>query len=156
MSTRFTQKNIPMVESKTLQLVISTSTLNETLVKYLSRHLMDKGYHAITPSLLQFLSALECGVNYGSEIARNLEVTRQMVAKTVKQLCQLGYLEQLDDVGKQKKIVFTTTGEHLMSDARQALANLDAVLARQLKSIDITKTINDLENITTLVKQKMS
>jgi hypothetical protein len=79
-----------------------------------------------------------------------------MVAKTVKQLCKLGYLEQLDDVGKQKKIVFTTTGEHLMSDARQALANLDTVLAKKLNSIDIQQTIQDLASIATAVEQEMS
>ena len=128
MSTRFTQKGIPMVESQSLQLIQSAERLNDVITQYLSQRLVEKGYESLTPSLLSFLSILECGVNYGSEIARNLDVTRQMVAKTAKQLCQLGYLEQIDGAGKQKEIRFTETGEYLMSDARQLLAELDEIL----------------------------
>jgi len=128
MSTRFTHKGIPMVESQSLQLIQSAQRLNDVITQYISQRLVEKGYKSLTPSLLSFLSVLECGVNYGSEIARNLNVTRQMVAKTVKQLCQLGYLEQINGAGKQKEICFTGTGEYLMSDARQLLAELDEIL----------------------------
>ncbi|WP_211317027.1 MarR family winged helix-turn-helix transcriptional regulator [Arenicella xantha] len=117
-----------MLESQSLQLIQSAQRLNDLITQYLSQRLVEKGYESLTPSLLAFLSILECGVNYGSEIARNLGVTRQMVSKTVKQLCQLGYLEQIDGVGKQKEIHFTETGEYLMSDARQLLAELDEIL----------------------------
>ena len=83
-----------MVESKTLPLVQSCSSLADAVAFYLSFKLDEMGYVSITPSLLSFLSVLECGINYGSEIARTLGVSRQMVAKTVKELCRLGYLEQ--------------------------------------------------------------
>ena len=117
-----------MLESQSLQLIQSAQRLNDVMTQYISQRLVEKGYVSITPSLLSFLSVLECGVNYASEIARNLDVTRQMVAKTVKQLCQSGYLEQIDGTGKQKQIRFTETGEYLMSDARQLLAELDEIL----------------------------
>ena len=116
------------MESQSLQLIQSASKLNDVITKYLSQRLVEKGYAALTPSLLSFLSILECGVNYGSEIARNLDVSRQMVAKTVKELCQLGYLEQIVGTGKQKEIHFTESGEYLMSDARQLLAEVDGIL----------------------------
>lgn len=132
MSTRFTRRGVPLVESQSLQLIQSSQKLNDVVTNYLARRLIEKGYASLTPSLLSFLSILECGVNYGSEIARNLDVTRQMVAKTVKQLCQLGYLEQLDGVGKQKEIHFTETGEYLMSDARQLLAEMDEILFKDV------------------------
>jgi DNA-binding MarR family transcriptional regulator len=115
-----------------LQLIQSAQRLNDVITKYLSQRLVEKGYTSLTPSLLYFLGVLECGVNYGSEIARNLEVTRQMVAKTVKQLCQLGYLEQIDGAGKQKEIHFTESGEYLMSEARQLLAEMDKILFRDV------------------------
>lgn len=57
-----------------------------------------------------------------------------MVAKTEKQLCQLGYLEQIDGTGKQKEIHFTETGEYLMSDARQLLAEMDKILFKDVDS----------------------
>ncbi len=128
MSTRFTRRGVPLVESQSLQLIQSAQRLNDVITKYLSQRLVEKGYASLTPSLLSFLSILECGVNYASEIARSLDVTRQMVAKTVKQLCQLGYLEQIDGAGKQKEIHFTETGEYLMSDARQLLSEMDKIL----------------------------
>lgn len=132
MSTRFTRRGVPLVESQSLQLIQSASRLNDVITKYLSQRLIEKGYASLTPSLLSFLSILECGVNYGSEIARNLDVTRQMVAKTVKELCQLEYLEQINGAGKQKEIHFTETGEYLMSDARQLLAEVDEILFKDV------------------------
>jgi DNA-binding MarR family transcriptional regulator len=132
MSTRFTRRGVALVESQSLQLIQSAQRLNDVITKYLSQRLVEKGYTSLTPSLLYFLGVLECGVNYGSEIARNLEVTRQMVAKTVKQLCQLGYLEQIDGAGKQKEIHFTESGEYLMSEARQLLAEMDKILFRDV------------------------
>ena len=132
MSTKFTKRGVALVESQSLQLIQSAQRLNDSIAKYLAQRLVEKGYASLTPSLLSFLSVLECGVNYGSEIARNLDVTRQMVAKTVKQLCQLGYLEQKDGSGKQKEIHFTETGEYLMLDARQLLAEMDKILFRDV------------------------
>jgi len=147
MSTRFTQKGTPMVDSHALQLVLSAAKVNELATEYLSDKLNQMGYKAVSPSLLKFLSALDCGVNFSSEIARNLDVSRQMVAKTVKVLCKAGYLEQVDDVGKQKRILFTDTGELLMSDARRLLAEFDNKLIEQCGKKIIKATLTSLEEI---------
>ena len=142
-----------MVESQTLQLAQNTSQLNDVIVKYLSNRLADKGYKSVTPSLLSFLSILECGVNYGSEIARNLGVSRQMVAKTVKELCRLGYLKQVDGPGKQKQILFTESGEQLISDARQLLFEVDDILFKHLSDKNISSLIEQLNNITHFIEE---
>ncbi len=154
MSTRLTRKGTPMVESQSLKLALGASQVNDLIAKYLSNALKEKGYKFASPSALSFLSTLECGVNYASEIARNLDVSRQMAAKTVKELCLAGYLEQLDDVGKQKKIVFTQTGELLMSDARQLLADMDKILNQELGNKAIESTVNNLNKIQALVSGK--
>lgn len=140
MSTRLTQNGIPMVDSQSLKLVQAAAQLQESTNQYLCKSLKRLGYESINPSALSFLSTLECGVNYGSEIARNLGVSRQMVAKTVKGLCHLGYLEQREAKGKQKEIVFTVRGESLISTARQLLADVDSILVEELgnDSIDAT------------------
>ena len=151
MSTRLTDRGTPMVESQALKLALGAGQVNEIVSRHLSSSLLSRGYKHATPSALIFLSRLECGVNYGSEIARNLGVTRQMVAKNVKGLCSAGYLEQVDDVGKQKKIIFTEAGELLMSDARQLLADLDKVLIAQLGDSSIATAIENLDSISTLV-----
>ena len=147
MSTRMTKKGSPMVESQSLQLVFSAAKMNEQIYQYLSNALAKKGYESATPSVLNFLSTLECGINYGSEIARNLGISRQMVAKTVKELCRVGYLEQIDGIGKQKQILFTDLGERLMSDSRQLLAELDAILCQKVGQLSLQETRKHLKDI---------
>ena len=144
-----------MVESRSLQLTQSTSQLNDVVVKYLSQRLIEKGYISLTPSLLSFLSILECGINYGSEIARNIGVTRQMVAKTVKELCHSGYLEQIDGVGKQKEIHFTEAGEQLMSDARLLLSEVDDFLCEHSGVAELERIISEINAITESIKKNV-
>lgn len=151
MSTELTGGEAIMVDSQTLQLVLETAQVNDSISRYLSSSLKNKGYEFATSSALSFLSTLECGVNYGSQIARNLGVSRQMVAKTVKGLCQAGYLEQVDDIGKQKKIMFTSTGEQLMSDARLLLADIDNVLNTHLGEKTVTTMVTNLTKVQKLM-----
>ena len=151
MSIRLTRKGAAMVDSQALQLVLGAAQVNDSISRYLSKSLKNKGYKFATAPALSFLSTLECGVNYGSEIARNLGVSRQMVAKTVKGLCLAGYLEQVDDIGKQKKIIFTAIGELLMSEARQLLADIDKTLTAQLSERSIATTVTNLNKIQMLM-----
>lgn len=153
MSTELTVGSMPMIDSHTLQLVLGTAQVNDSISRYLSASLKRSGYEFATPSALRFLSTLECGVNYGSEIARNLGVSRQMAAKTVKGLCHAGYLDQVDDTGKQKKIIFTKTGELLMSDARQLLADIDKTLIKQLGEKCASNTVANLNKIHEIVSR---
>lgn len=76
-----------------------------------------------------------------------------MVAKTVKELCKAGYLAQVDGAGKQKEIVFTKTGEVLISDARQLLAELDMSLNKEVGKNQLKTTASCLENIQALITQ---
>ena len=151
MSTKLTKNDVPMVDSWTLKLVQNASKLHDLTTRRLCSELMEKGY-VITPASLSFLGTLECGVNYASEIARKLGVSRQMVAKTVKELCNKGYLEQIEGVGKQKEILFTKLGESLISDSRKILADIDATLVNKLKKGSIETTLKTME----LVQKELS
>ena len=126
-----------MVESLSLQLVFSAASLHGQITQMLVEHLQAKGFDAVTASSLNFLGTLECGVNYGSEIARRTGVSRQMVAKTVKEMCRVGYLEQKDGKGKQKEILFTQHGENLMAEARKFLFKMDLLQLGNLQSRQI-------------------
>lgn len=148
MSTRFTPCDIPMADSQSLKLVFASANLHEQLIEYVAESLRLKGFVAISPSMLKFLSALDCGINYGAEIARRLRVSRQMVAKTVKELCRAGYLEQIEGVGKQKQILFTEQGEHLMSTARSVLADLDRVFVKCFGEAQVEEMTSQLETFT--------
>lgn len=147
MSTRFTSRGVPMAESQSLRLVQAAGAVQEQITAHAARTLADRGYDHVSASMLGFLGALDCGVNYGSEIARRLGVSRQMVAKTVRELCRVGYLEQAEGPGRQKQILFTATGEQLMSDVRQLLTELDTLLERQIGQKALTDTAVELERI---------
>jgi DNA-binding MarR family transcriptional regulator len=147
MSTEFTKRGIPMADSQSLRLLFAASDLHDQFTEYVAEHLRLKGADDIPPSMLHFLSALDCGINYGSEIARRLKVSRQMVAKTVKELCQAGYLEQAEGVGKQKQILFTEKGENLISTARLALADLDRVLIEHFSEELLEEMTTRLETL---------
>ena len=142
-----------MTDSDTLKLVLGAAQVYELTARYLTRCLSKQGYSSVTPSMLNFLSVLDCGVNYASEIARTLGVSRQMVAKTVKELCTNGYLQQVQGTGKQKQILFTISGELLISDARLILADIDQQLAVQVGRKSIIGTVQGLASITALLGQ---
>jgi len=152
MSIRLTKTGVPMADSYSLKLVFGTSKVHDQIACYLSEALKKKGYESASPSVLHFLSALECGVNYGSEIARNLGVSRQMVAKTVKELCRVNYLKQIEGVGKQKQILFTERGEHLISDTRKLLARLDDIISEAIGQKQLQATIGVLEKIQVILE----
>lgn len=147
MSTKVTQDDIPMVDSQTLKLVFSTAKVNEQITTYVSNSLKNMGYQSASVSTLSFLSTLDCGVNYGSEIARNLGVSRQMVAKIVKELCAAGYLIQADGKGKQKQILYTELGEKLIAESRKILSQLDSSLSKELGKTPLKVTISRLERV---------
>lgn len=142
-----------MVESQALQLVLAAGRVSDAMTSYLSKKLKKMGYERVSPAMLNFLSKLECGVNYGSELARNIGVSRQMVAKTVKELCLAGYLDQAEGVGKQKEILFTKNGEQLMADARKLLADLDILLIEQMTDKSITDTVVSLSQIECILSE---
>lgn len=141
-----------MVESQSLRLALNVASVQDQIATYIAQRLSERGYD-ISPATLNFLSALDCGVNVGADIARRLKVSRQMVAKTVKDLCRAGYLEQMDGVGKQKQILFTADGEQLMAEVRQLLAQLDTVLLEALGETALQETLTQLETIQSLLSE---
>ena len=154
MSTRLTNRGIPMVESLALQIAQSAGALREAYADYVAAELAALGYAGTTAAVLQFLSILECGINYGSDIARSLGVSRQMVAKTVRGLCDAGYLEQVDGPGRQKQILFTERGERMMSDARRILAEFDERMRAQLDVDDIKQAVEQINQIRELLRSR--
>ncbi len=156
MSTKLTIGDNAMLDSNTLKLVFASATVNEMITQYLAMMLDKKGYQLISVSRLQFLSALDCGVNIGSDIARKLNISRQMVAKSVKELCEAGYLQQQAGVGRQKLIMFTPLGEQLIAQARALLADLDQVFQQQLSYNSLVETLSHLDNMQTAMSELLA
>lgn len=117
-----------MKDSALLQIYQQVSGLSLAIARKVATTLQQKGYQTVSPSMLHFLGTLECDSNYAADIARHLNVTRQMVRKTVRELCAAGYLYLEQAEGRKKAIRFTPQGEQLMADARALLASYDKQL----------------------------
>lgn len=138
-----------MADSRTLDLVFALARAHEALLGQVSRTLAHRGYKGVSPSTLAFLGQLDCGVNVAAEVARALGQSRQMVAKTVGRLAELGYLRMSKDPdrGNQKVIAFTEEGEQLVAEAREILASLDMKLDDALGEASLDELISLLGRI---------
>lgn len=145
-----------MVDSQSLKLAFALGEARDALLSHLANRLMGAGYDGATPATLAFLGQLECGVNYASEIARQLDVSRQMVSRTVQNLSRLGFLEMAEDPdrGNQKVITFTSLGEELMADARRILADLDQDFGHLFTAAEFSDLIGKLESIAAHLAEK--
>lgn len=138
-----------MAESRSLRLALILGHGQAALMAWLVGRLHARGHQGLTVSTLEFMGQLDCGINYASDVARALGVSRQMVAKSVTDLSCRGWLEQTQDPekGNRKVIAFTEEGERVMSDARAILAELDNKLDTRLASgwaERLTTDLNDL------------
>jgi DNA-binding MarR family transcriptional regulator len=138
-----------MADSRSLDLVFALARAHDALIAHVSRTLEARGYTGATPPALAFIGQLDCGVNVASEVARRLGHSRQMVAKTVRQLSELGYLRMSKDPerGNRKVITFTPAGERLVAEARLSLASLDAAMEKALGETSLDGMIAALERI---------
>jgi DNA-binding MarR family transcriptional regulator len=121
-----------MVGSRSLRLVAASGVVRARVVAWVARGLAEDGFDGVSPSALEFLDVLDCGVTVAADVARSIGVSRQMVAKTVKELSDLGLLEQTGGKGRRKEIQFTDRGERLMARVRERLRELDAVFVEHL------------------------
>ena len=89
------------------------------------------GFAGLTAGQLEFLGQLDCGANHAAALARDLQVSRQAIHKTVAELTKRGWLNLHVDPhhGNQKVITFTGEGERMMSRARAHFRMLDSVIA---------------------------
>jgi len=144
-----------MADSRSLRLTLLLGRSHTALMDWLVTQLHARGHTNLTVPALAFMGQLDCGINYASEVARTLGVSRQMVAKTVLDLSRKGWLNQSPDPdkGNRKVIVFTAAGERVMSDARAMLAELDNKLDARLAKgwdsrleTDLTGVLDTLEH----------
>ena len=151
MSTKVTTSphGYRLADSGTLALAQTLSGFQTKLVEWLVKELREAGFEEISGSTLIFLGSLDCGENYASAVARNLQISRQAVHKQVRDAEKLGWLQTTSDLVKrnQKTILFTGEGERLMSAARDLFLRLDDKLADDLPTRpgDLAKALKNLD-----------
>ena len=99
-------------------------------------HLHAAGHTGLTAAHLTLLGNLDCGTTHAAAVAQRMGVSRQAIYRTVHELQALGLLRLADDPqrGNQKLVVMTEAGIALVTDARAALAQVEAVLADRIGS----------------------
>lgn len=145
MSTKFTKKSpqagFDLVDSHSLALTQATESFRKKIVDWLLLKLSEDGFGELTASQLEFLGSLDCGPNHAAELARGLEISRQAVHKTVRELEKEGWLYTKPDeqMGNQRMIQFTTQGERMMSLARAHFLELDSRLIGHFGKDDLVR-----------------
>lgn len=143
MSTELTTSTTPpayeMADSRSLKLLHLASGFERRVQKWLVELLHERGFNSLTQSQLSFLGTLDCGPNNASQIANDLDITRQAVHKTVKELEALGWLKsKADPIRRNQRIItFTDEGERMMSEARALFKHLDERLFSNWESDEI-------------------
>jgi len=144
LSSKFTTSpgGYEMAESRSLRLTFALERFQDWLIGRLGHALQSDGFDDMTAARLSFLGALDCGENHASAVARRMQITRQAVHKTVRELEGLGWLTTRPDPerGNQRVIVFTEEGERLIARARAHFAALDDRLSAHFADLDQTIT----------------
>jgi len=144
LSTEFTRKSplagYDLVESKSLALTQGSEALKDRMVEWMLVQLKADGFSTLKAAQLNFLGAMECGANFGSELARTLGVSRQAIHKTVRDLENAGWLrtEKNELLGNQRVILFTDEGERMMACARKHFLRLDELLLDRFSASELT------------------
>ncbi|MGB7240721.1 MAG: MarR family winged helix-turn-helix transcriptional regulator [Sulfitobacter sp.] len=137
MSTRLTKTSAiagyDLVDSHALAFTQATESFRERIIVWLLSKLWKDGFEGLKANQLVFLGSLDCGVNFASELARTLGISRQAVHKTVRELEDADWLATRPDAarGNQRVIVFTKEGERMMSHARAHFLTLDTLLMQK-------------------------
>ena len=137
MSTKLTRLSpnagYELLDSQALALTQASDAFQTRMVTWLLSKLKADGFETLKASQLTFLGSLDCGVNYASELARSLGISRQAVHKTVREMEIAGWLATTPDdtKGNQRVIIFTDEGERMMSHARLHFSKLDELLVQK-------------------------
>ncbi|WP_341366016.1 MarR family winged helix-turn-helix transcriptional regulator [Yoonia sp. BS5-3] len=149
MSTTITtspQAGTALVDSQALTLWQAIAAYQTRQTAWLINGLAEKGFADLTSTHVAFIAALDCADNMASEIARRLNISRQAVHKTVRELTALGYVTTAQNpaLRNSKVIQITEQGEHLIAAARHMFAELDNALTAKIDAADLQKLLDVL------------
>lgn len=140
MSTRFTMvDDLPSQARPQLGLLLLGG--HQWVMTSLLRLMAERGHAELTAAHLMFLSNLDCGVTYASEVARRMGVTRQAVYRSTRELQRAKILKLETDVDRktQKIIRMTQHGQKVVLDARSCLEAIEVALGERIGMRDLDR-----------------
>lgn len=132
MSTKFT-KSTPAADLPE-PLTVLLDAAAHAVFRSLIAALRTRGYDAVTDAHLVLFGNLDCGATHAAQIAQRMQVSRQAISKTLRELQSLGFVRLQDDPARrnQKLVVMTAQGEQLARDAREALHGIETSIAADI------------------------
>lgn len=145
MSTKFT--SYPGRSSAPEPLTVMLQAASQSILHDLIGRLRALGYADITEPHLILFGNLDCGATHAAQIAQRMQVSRQAISKTLRELQSLGWIQLEDDPARrnQKLVVMTQQGMKLAIDARTALEEIENLLAEQIGDETMAKLRSALE-----------
>jgi len=126
MSTKFTTSDAQ--EGLPEPLTVLLEAASQSVLQTLAARLRARGYGAITEPHLVLFGNLDCGATHAAQIAQRMQMSRQAISKTLRELQGLGFLRLEDDPDRrnQKLVVMMERGIQLALDARSELRSIEA------------------------------
>lgn len=140
MSTTFTMSTEPPPQVRP-QLGLLLLGGQQWVMTSLLRLMAERGHANLTAAHLMFLSNLDCGDTYASEVARRMGVSRQAVYRSTRELQNLKILKlEIDAERKTQKIIrMTKHGQQIVVDARSCFDAIEAALGERIGTRDLVK-----------------
>lgn len=134
MSTKFTELAASSDLSKPLTVLLEAAS--KSVLGSLTARLRACGYDTVTESHLVLFGNLDCGATHAAQIAQRMQVSRQAISKTLRELQTLGFVRLEDDPERrsQKLVVMTERGMRLALEARRELLAVEAAIAEEIGS----------------------
>ena len=113
----------------------------------LQNYLRSKGWPAVTRPQSMVMANVVLGFRRPSDIARNMDVSRQAIHATINQMVKLGMLALLDDPTNRrvKLLTLTPLGEQMRADAQQAMVVIADELGNRVGRAQLLKTAHLLD-----------
>ena len=145
MSTKFTSRPDQSFAPEPLTVLLQAAS--QTILHGLIGRLRACGYAAITEPHLILFGNLDCGATHAAQIAQRMQVSRQAISKTLRELQSLGLVLLEDDPARrnQKLVVMTQEGMKLAIEARRALEEIENLLTEQIGDETMAKLRGALE-----------
>ena len=145
MSTKFTTND--HADSWAEPLTVLLAAASQSILRSLLAQLRTRGYRDVTESHLILFGNLDCGATHAAQIAQRMQVSRQAISKTLRELQTLDLLRLEDDPQRrnQKLVVMTALGMQFANDARSALDAIEGALAGRVGQHTMNKLRHALE-----------
>lgn len=132
MSTKFTTSDAQGGFPEPLTVLLEAAS--QSVLQTLATRLRARGYGAITEPHLVLFGNLDCGATHAAQIAQRMQVSRQAISKTLRELQGRGFLRLEDDPDRrnQKLVVMMERGIQLAFDARGELRSIEAEISDRI------------------------